>query len=202
MSPPFLKKCNRPWSPTQAHPQAHHSTCQPSHIPTPRTKALSGRRYTDSAAMVLLSEAAGGGSGTISRSRWPTRSSALAETPPCLDDSRHASSEQPRKKPIQLSWPDANDERRAKVGNSPSSLQGWRATDVRGDGSKAAVHIVNVSQDDLERHYALSDAVRDGKASCSLLWCRCDLLLNSLSSLAPTEHTHADEMESVPNGRR
>ncbi|KAI1157044.1 fungal-specific transcription factor domain-containing protein [Nemania diffusa] len=118
--------------------------------------------------MVLLSEAAGGGSGTISRSRWPTRSSALAETPPCLDDSRHASSEQPRKKPIQLSWPDANDERRAKVGNSPSSLQGWRATDVRGDGSKAAVHIVNVSQDDLERHYALSDAVRDASPRPSI----------------------------------
>ncbi|KAJ8111931.1 hypothetical protein ONZ43_g5506 [Nemania bipapillata] len=74
--------------------------------------------------------------------------------------SRHTYSEQRRKKPIQLCWPSANDQSRAKVGNPSPSLQGWRATDVRGDGSKAAVHIVNVSQEDLERHYALSNAAR------------------------------------------
>ncbi|KAI0197906.1 fungal-specific transcription factor domain-containing protein [Astrocystis sublimbata] len=97
--------------------------------------------------MVLLSEAAGSGL-----------------------DSRHVSPEQPRKKSIQLSWPNANDQRRAKVGNPSSSLQRWRAGDARGDGdgSKAAVHIVDVSQEDLERHYALSDTVRDASSRPSI----------------------------------
>ncbi|KAI1119040.1 fungal-specific transcription factor domain-containing protein [Nemania sp. NC0429] len=57
-----------------------------------------------------------------------------------------------------LSWPDANDKRRARVAHPPSPLQ---ERDVRGNDHEADMHIVHVSQQDLQMHYHFSRAAQD-----------------------------------------
>ncbi|KAI1426169.1 fungal-specific transcription factor domain-containing protein [Xylaria sp. FL1777] len=67
----------------------------------------------------------------------------------------------PENKPIQLSWPNGNDKRRARVADPCPPSQCLQKLAVLGNETRHGLHIVDVSSDDIRRHHHLTTAVSD-----------------------------------------
>ncbi|KAI1321683.1 fungal-specific transcription factor domain-containing protein [Xylariaceae sp. FL0255] len=66
----------------------------------------------------------------------------------------------PERKRVRLTWPNANDKKRARVAHPSTPLESLRKMEVIGVGLKAGMHIVDVSPEDIQRHYHLTTATQ------------------------------------------